>query len=387
MKYLKYCILLLCTGLLTISPYLHALQAEAAPSISTSARGTSLIDVESGRILYSEDGDTEMRIASLTKIMTAIVAIENGNLSDIVTVSKRAAGKEGSSIYLQVGEKMSLTHLLYGLMLRSGNDAATAIAEHVGGSEAGFVLLMNKKAEELGLRHTQFKNPHGLDEEGHYSSPNDLAIMTAYALKNKVFAEIVKTKDKQVPNPHEKWNYSWHNKNKMLFMYEGADGVKTGYTKKAFRCLVSSATREGQQLVAVTINDGDDWRDHKHLLDWGFKYYPLHTIAKKKEEVKGTGFQYSKDFKYPLENEEKAKITAQLVEEDMDTVNYRLGYRGVVKFYFDGQKIGQVPVFDTHSARLDDQEQHKRDNEVFKSFIKESNKEKSILEKVLQIFN
>lgn len=384
MKYIKFCIVMLCCTLFTS---LTLSSAQAAPYISTSARGTSLIDVESGRILYSEDGNQQMRIASLTKIMTAIVAIEYGELSDVVTVSKRAAGKEGSSIYLQVGEKMSLTHLLYGLMLRSGNDAATAIAEHVGGSEAGFVLLMNKKAEELGLVNTQFRNPHGLDEDGHYSSPNDLAVLTAYALKNKVFAEIVKTKDKKVPNPHEKWDYSWHNKNKMLFMYEGADGVKTGYTKKALRCLVSSATRNGQQLVAVTINDGDDWRDHKHLLDYGFKHYPLHTIVNKKDEVAGTTYRYSKDFKYPLEENEKAKISAQFVEEDQLSVNYRLGSKGIVRFYLDGKEIGQTPIFESDSVRLNEHQKEKQDDAVFRSFIKESNKEKSILEKVMQIFN
>lgn len=386
MKYLKYSISLLGCFLLMLLP-IHSLKVDAAPEISTSAKGTSLIDVESGRILYSHEGDTEMRIASLTKIMTAIVAIEHGNLSDVVTVSKRAVGKEGSSIYLQLGEKMSLTNLLYGLMLRSGNDAATAIAEHVGGSEAGFVLLMNEKAEQIGLTHTQFRNPHGLDEEGHYSTPNDLAVLTAYALKNRVFAEIVKTKDKQVPNPHEKWNYSWHNKNKMLNMYDGADGVKTGYTKKALRCLVSSATRNKQQLVAVTLNDGDDWRDHKHLLDWGFKHFPLHTLAVKKEKLDGTSYHFAKAFNYPLEESEKENIAARLVEEDKLSINYRLGERGVVQFYLDDKFIGQVPVFESHSSRLDAQAKEKNNDEVFKTFIKESNKDKSILEKIKQIFN
>lgn len=127
---------------------------------------------------------------------------------------------------------MTLENMLYGLMLRSGNDAATAIAEHIGGSEEGFVYLMNAKAEELGLTHTHFANPHGLDAEGHYSSANDLAVLTAYALHNPVFKEIVKTQEKTADNPNEKWDYKWRNKNKMLYLYEGADGVKTGYTKK-----------------------------------------------------------------------------------------------------------------------------------------------------------
>src|SRR5690606_24388694 len=307
--------------------------AHASPSISTNAYATALIDVQSGRLLYNMNGDVKTRIASLTKIMTAIVAIEQGNLSDKVTVSRRAAGKEGSSIYLKVGEEITLSNLLYGLMLRSGNDAATAIAEHVGGSEAGFVFLMNQKAEELGLRNTQFRNPHGLDEDGHYSSANDLAVLTAYALKNKIFAEIVKTEFKQAPNPNEKWNYSWRNKNKMLRMYEGADGVKTGFTKKAFRCLVSSATRNGQQLVAVTLNDGDDWREHRNLLDWGFKHFPLSRLAEVHEEVPGSSLVYGANFNYPLKEDELGNIQATVSLIHPSGPHYILGERGRMQFY------------------------------------------------------
>lgn len=324
----------------------------AAPAIHTNAYASAVIDVESGRILYSHNGDVETRIASLTKIMTAIVAIEQGDLTEKVTVSRRAAGKEGSSIYLKVGEEMTLSNLLYGLMLRSGNDAATAIAEHIGGSEAGFVFLMNQKAEELGLKHTQFRNPHGLDADGHYSSANDLAVLTAYALKNKIFAEVVKTEFKQAPNPHEKWNYSWRNKNKMLNMYEGADGVKTGYTKKALRCLVSSATRNGQQLAVVTLNDGDDWRDHKRLLDWGFKYYPLSKLAAAKEQVPGTNLVYGTDFHYPLEQEELDKVKAKISLEDNTSINYRFGGRGNIHFELEGKKIGTVQLYEKDSSRL-----------------------------------
>ena len=156
----------------------------APAPIGTHAKAAALIDVESGRLLYSKDGDTPMRIASLTKIMTAIVAIEHGKLSDKVKTSNRAFAKEGSSIYLKLGEEMSLQNMLYGLMLLSGNDAATSIAEHVGGSEEGFVHVMNEKARMLGLTNSQFMNPHGLDQEGHYSSANDLAKLTAYAMHN-----------------------------------------------------------------------------------------------------------------------------------------------------------------------------------------------------------
>lgn len=325
----------------------------AAPEpISTNAKASALIDVESGRLLYSSNGDTSMRIASLTKIMTAIVAIEHGRLTDMVKTSKRAVGKEGSSIYLQIGEEMSLSNMLYGLMLRSGNDAATAIAEHVGGSEEGFVHLMNEKAAFLGLKHTQFKNPHGLDEDGHYSSANDLAKLTAYALKNNVFAEIVSTRVKKVPNPHEKWDYSYTNKNKMLAMYKGADGVKTGYTKKSLRCLVSSATRQGQQLAAVTINDGDDWADHRKMLDWGFEHYPLQQMAKKGQPIAGYPYVAGQTFKYPLEKQETEFVQSRLVIYHTNTTRYLLGERGFLEWYMRGIKIGAVPIYDVGSSRL-----------------------------------
>lgn len=353
----------------------------ATPEISTDASATALIDVQSGRILYSEDGDTSMRIASLTKIMTAIVAIEYGDLSSKVKVTKRAAGKEGSSIYLKLGEEMSLSNMLYGLMLRSGNDAATAIAEHVGGSEAGFVYLMNEKAKELGLIHTQFKNPHGLDDEGHFSSANDLAILTAYALKNKVFAEIVKTEEKQAPNPFEKWNYSWRNKNKMLYMYEGADGVKTGYTKKALRCLVSSATRNGQQLVAVTLNDGNDWLDHSQLLDWGFKYYPLSVIAKKEETITGSTLVYGRQFAYPLDSDELGKIKADLTLIDPKSVYHALGERGKMNFYLEGEVLGSVPVYENNSTRLK-LDYKSGSEETFATFKKNSKNQLNWIEKI-----
>jgi D-alanyl-D-alanine carboxypeptidase (penicillin-binding protein 5/6) len=329
------------------------LPAAAAPEpISTNAKAAALIDVQSGRLLYSDNGDKPMKIASLTKIMTAIVAIEQGNLSDMVKTSSRAAGKEGSSIFLQKDEEMSLQNLLYGLMLRSGNDAATAIAEHVGGSEEGFVYLMNEKARMLGLSHTHFMNPHGLDANGHYSSANELAKLTAYALKNPVFKEIVKTKVKTAPNPHEDWDYKWRNKNKMLNMYEGADGVKTGYTTQANRCLVSSATRNGQQLAVVTLDDRDDWVDHQRLLDWGFAHYPLSEVAHKGEPVNGFPLAVGRTFVYPFAEGEKERLRSKLVLVNPETAAYRLGERGAIYWYIDDVLIGTTPVYEPEGVRM-----------------------------------
>lgn len=327
--------------------------APASGTVSTHARAAALIDVESGRILYEYHGFDEMRIASLTKIMTAIVAIEEGNLQDIVKVGSRAVGKEGSSIYLKLGEEMTLHNMLYGLMLRSGNDAATAIAEHVGGSEEGFVRLMNEKAEWLGLANTRFMNPHGLDQEGHYSSAVDLAKLTAYALHNPVFSEIVATRVKTAPNPNDPWDYKWKNKNKMLSFYDGADGVKTGYTKTALRCLVSSATRSGQRLAAVTLNDGDDWADHRKLLDYGFAHYPLKRLAGKGEAVSGYPLEAGRAFIYPLAKEEEEAVSSKLVLLDSarGSLDYRFGKRGRIDWYLGGAKIGSVPVYTKGDAR------------------------------------
>lgn len=313
----------------------------------TNARAAALIDVTTGRILHSENGDIELPMASTTKVMTAIIAIEAGKLQAKVKTSKQAYAKEGSSIYLRLGEEMSLHHMLYGLMLRSGNDAATAIAEHVGGSEEGFVYLMNQKAEELGLEHTQFRNPHGLDEPGHYTTANDLARLSAYALQNATFREIVKTKVKVAPNPNDQWDYKWANKNKMLRLYEGADGVKTGYTKKALRCLVSSATRNGQQLAAVTLNDGSDWVDHEKMLDYGFATYPLYTVVDKGQKVKGYPLQTVRDWRYPLSDQERAQTTFKVDLHKQHSLDYQLGYRGHLKVFLENTEVGNVPLVDT----------------------------------------
>lgn len=344
-KYSFVLMICLCLSIGCVEPT----QARQAQGVSTHAQAAALMDVTSGRLLYSKHGDDELRIASLTKIMTALVAIEYGQMNKPVQVSKNAYAKEGSSIYLKLGEQMSLENMLYGLMLRSGNDAATAIAEHVGGSEEGFVYLMNAKVNELGLKHTHFMNPHGLDADGHYSSANDLATLTAYAMHNPMFKEIVKTPMKKVPNPNEAWDYKWDNKNKMLRFYDGADGVKTGYTKKAFRCLVSSATRNGQQLVSVTINDGDDWNDHGKMLDYGFAYYPLVSMIQRGQKVEGHDLVISQPFSYPLAEGEESAITKRLVlmkPRAVDTsADISFGLKGRMEILHDGNVIGNLPVY------------------------------------------
>lgn len=332
----------MCVCLLAMPSQLWA----AEVGVRIQAQGAALVDVASGRILYSKQGDKPMRIASLTKIMTAIVAIENGKLSDEVKVNKQAAGKEGSSLYLRLGETMSLNHMLYGLMLRSGNDGATAIAEHVGGSVEGFVYLMNTKASLIGMEHTLFSNPTGLDEgAGNTASANDMAKLTAYALQNPTFREIVRTKVKRVPNPNETWDYVWTNKNKMLSLYEGADGVKTGYTKLAKRCLISSATRGNQQLAVVTLNDSDDWIDHTKLLNYGFESFPLQMVMQQGDQVGEQDLIAGQSFLYPLTPEEKSHLVEQVVVNYDDSTDYRLGIRGELEFQLKGRTIGSIPLY------------------------------------------
>jgi len=242
-------------------------------ALGISAKYACVIDAMSGNVLYEKNAYEKHSMASTTKIMTALVALENKPLSDIVTASAEAAGTEGSSIYLKQGEKITLEDLLYGLMLASGNDAAVAIAEHVGGDVDTFAKMMTEKAKSLGLKNTSFKNPNGLDEEGHYTTAYDLAIITKAALENEKFKEIVSTKTKNISNADESYMRTLSNHNKLLKLYPDCIGVKTGYTKKTGRCLVSAAERDGFRIIAVTLNAPDDWNDHMRMLDYAFSSY------------------------------------------------------------------------------------------------------------------
>lgn len=248
----------------------------------TSARAAVLMDVNSNRILYSKNMNEKLAMASTTKIMTILVAIESGKLDEKVTVSKKASHMEGSSIYLREGERHTVNDLMYAIMLRSGNDAAVAVAEHIGGSVEGFADMMNKKALDIGAKNTRFANPHGLDSEGHYTTARDLALITSYALKNPVFSSIVSSKKKIIEGPpNENWDRVMINKNKMLWQFDGGDGVKTGFTNKAGRCLVSSATRDGLQIVCVVLNCGPMWNDSSSLLEYAFKNFIKKKVVEK----------------------------------------------------------------------------------------------------------
>ena len=243
-----------------------------AQALSLSAQSAVLIDARDGRVLYEKDADTPRPMASTTKIMTAVVALESCNVNEIIEIADEAVGVEGSSIYLQKGERMTLLELLYALLLQSANDAAVAIAVGVGGCVGNFADMMNEKAMSLGLTSTHFENPNGLDADGHVTTARELALLTAYALKNPTFAEIVATYKRKISGPDGTVRLVV-NHNKLLNMYDGCVGVKTGFTKKSGRCLVSAACRESLTLVSVTLSAPDDWRDHTAMLNYGYENY------------------------------------------------------------------------------------------------------------------
>ncbi len=254
----------------------------AQPDLKASA--AVLIDAKTGQILYEKKAHTRLDPASTTKILTAIIAIESGRLDEEVTVSAKAAGTAGSSMHLQVGQKILLRELVAGLLLRSGNDAAVAIAEFLAGSISDFIVIMNNKAQSLGAYNSHFRNPHGLTAPGHYSSAFDLAWLARYAMLNPLFADIVNTRQTNIdwldPRGREH-DQNLKNTNKLLWMLEEADGVKTGTTGAAGPCLVSSATRGNQRLIAVVLHDHSRWVDSMRLLTWGFTNFKLYEYAEK----------------------------------------------------------------------------------------------------------
>ena len=279
---------------------------------AVSAQKAILWDAGADRVLYEKDADSRSLIASTTKIMTALIVCEQCNVLDRMRIPREAVGIEGSSMYLREGEVLKVQELLYGLMLRSGNDAAVALAIYCGGTVEGFAALMNDKAHRLGLTGTHFANPNGLDHPEHYSTARDLAVLAEYAMQNPIFARTVSTKQVRIGDR------LLTNHNKLLWRVEGADGVKTGFTKAAGRILVSSALRDGRRLICVTINDGNDWADHSALLEEGFSRYTLREILKEGDpvgsvEVLGGGQKRvrlltERDVSYPLAENEQVSI-------------------------------------------------------------------------------
>jgi len=332
----------------------EAIPANSQPSEEPKINADSAIvmDMESGRILYEKNADKVRPMASTTKIMTAVVALENSNLDEIVTVSRNAAAIGGSRFGLSTGDKYRLIDLLYGMMLCSGNDAAIAVAEHVGGTVENFVRMMNEKAWQIGARNTRFGNPHGLDQDDHYTTAYDLALITRYALENKTFNTIVSTKTAVIGNR------TITNTNEMLGMYEGADGVKTGYTGLAGRCLVTSATRNGMRLISVVLHCSSRTQralSSRSILDFAFGKYERTAVVEQGKKVAdlplikgrkpGVEIITAEAFFYPLTEEEKSRVRLKYhLVDSMDAPIFAGTDAGTLNIVLDNEVIGQIKL-------------------------------------------
>lgn len=333
---------------------IHTMAAEA-PAVS--AASAVLLDAESGRILYARNENEKRAIASITKLMTALVAAEYlDDLSQTITVRKEWTGIEGTSLYLKAGEEISLETLLYGLLLHSGNDAAVALAAHCAGDVETFVGWMNQRARDLGMTGTHFSDPSGLGDEDHYSTALDMARLGAACLKNPVVAKIVATKSIVLEGR------SFTNHNKLLWQYEGCTGMKTGYTRQAGRTLVSSAERDGQKLVCVTLSDGNDWADHKALLDYGFETYPRKVLAEEGGTLRRMTVEESllrqvpvvarDTVAYPLKEGEQVTAKIQLPKTARAPVTQG-EIAGTVTFYKGERQVGRTYLVWGKSAGQD----------------------------------
>ena len=340
-----------CGRLLVYILIIFSILVSPIRAIGVSARSAILIDANTGQVLFQSNANQRMPMASTTKIMTAVVAIENMDLSARIKIPKEAVGIEGSSIYLCEGEILTLEELLYALMLASANDAAVAISIAVSGSVEDFALLMNQTAQRLGLDDTHFENPNGLDSSGHYTTAYDLAKLTAYALSIPKFCEIVSTYKKSIPLNDQPNARLLVNHNKLLRSYDGAIGVKTGFTKKSGRCLVSAAKRDDMTLIAVTLNAPDDWHDHKAMLDFGFENYysvllgdfsiELPLISGEKTVVRCSADEKS----FKLLPADHGEISCVVEMYPFVYAPVELGEKlGEIVYYLDDDEIARFPI-------------------------------------------
>jgi len=316
--------------------------------IAVSADAVILMDEDSKRILYSKNIDKPKLIASTTKIMTAIIAIESNQLDNIVTIDDSILKAYGSNIYIEVGEKIKLIDLIYGLMLRSGNDAALAISNYLYGSEEEFVKRMNEKAIEIGMKKTNFVNSNGLDEKAeNISTVYDMAILTRYVNKNEIYKKIVGTKKYIVKTNYK--TYVWNNKNKLLDIYKYTTGGKTGFTTKARRTLVSSASKDNMNLIVVTLNDPDDWNTHRNLYDYGFNTYTKYCVLNKNKFNINSSFYKEElyilnNYYYLLKTDEINNISIKV--KLIKTKKYKNKDKvGVADIYFKDKLIHSEDVY------------------------------------------
>ncbi len=339
-------------------------------SMDVKAIGAVLIDCKTGRVLWGQNETAPLAMASTTKIMTAIVALENGNLDDIVTISKRAASAPDVQMNLTSGEKIKLEYLMYALMLQSFNDAAIAIAEHIGTTVEQFCQMMTEKAKEIGAVDTIFETPNGLDAGNHHSTALDMALITKYALENKKFIEITNVPEINVKS--DKREYSLYNKNRLLREYDGALGVKTGFTGKAGHCFVGAAKRGDMQLVSVVLGSGwgnkgkeQKWVDTKQLLNYGFNNFKYKTIINKDDLVGSILVKRSKTEKIdvffneslemPLTDDEVKSIEVSVSLPDSILAPIEANKQvGVATIAVGGKVVKEVPLLASESAERHD---------------------------------
>ena len=335
----------------------------SASAIETSARSAILMDIDSNKILYEKNINEIRSVASISKIMTAVIAIESEKLDEEVTIGNEINSSYGSGIYIKEGEKLKLRDLVYGLMLRSGNDAALAIAKYVGGSVDKFVEMMNEKAKKLKMTNTTFNNPSGLDQDkGNYSTAYDMAKLTSYAMKLDDYKKITSTKKYTLTT--NKNTYVWINKNKLLSIYKYTTGGKTGFTEIAKRTLVTTASKDNINLVVVTLNDGNDWQDHRNLFEYGFDNYTNYKILNKgKINIYNEKYYLdyelyiNNDFNYLLNNNEKDSLIFKYElnkqrkinnGDEVGKLNIYLGDKKIheEKIYVKEIKIEEKPFFE-----------------------------------------
>ncbi|MFX4261401.1 D-alanyl-D-alanine carboxypeptidase family protein [Pelotomaculum propionicicum] len=327
----------------------------AAPAVTGEA--AVLMDFTNGQVLFEKNPEQRMYPASTTKIITAIIALESGKINDMVTIPLEASIVEGSAIGLQEGEQISLGDLIYALMLNSGNDSAIAIACHLGGSVEGFVKMMNKKAAEIGAVNTHFNNSNGLPDPDHYSTARDMALIARYAMRNAQFRDIVATKIQVIKRNDPEAQTFLGNHNKMLWNYDGAIGVKTGYTDDAGQCLVTAAVRDGRELISVVMkSEGTNiWSDSSALLDYGFTDFKTVTLAEAGKHITDIPLKFgvlentpvvtAGAMKYNVPLTGQTEITSKAVLNENLKAPAKAGIKaGELAFYADGRELGRVDL-------------------------------------------
>ncbi|WP_110953138.1 D-alanyl-D-alanine carboxypeptidase family protein [Anaerosinus massiliensis] len=314
------------------------------------AKSAIVMDAKTGKVIYAKDAESRRYPASTTKMMTLIVALEKSDLNEVVTASEKASVTEGSSLWLEKDEKLRLLDLLYGIMLVSGNDATVAVAEHLAGTVENYAKLMTEKAHEIGATQTNFANSSGLPDPNHYSTAHDLAKIAAYGYKNPMFEQIVSTKTKIIPWAKHDFGRELFNENRMLWLYDGGNGVKTGYTDAAGRCLVSAANRNGIQLIAVVLDSEYMWNDSIALLNYGFEHVKSVNLFQKGEILKtskvlsgkkdSVALSLDKDINIPVVDDEQNKFTTVIDAPDMIEAEIMKGQRlGTIRILYDNQEI------------------------------------------------